>query len=223
MAFLILNKTQADIVRGRHGNYSELQPVLLPDSNYALPEECKDDPDLAEVKDQLSFVTEIQSIEQLPEIGSNGICQAGMLYYYSDPDIESGNYSGMVKCVQTHIRTIFKPQETPALFSFFRENSDTLEWIPNEYVELGWKRMYNGVQYEVIQKHQTLETWTPTATLSVLWKSLAPPTGAWAVGIAYKVNDLVTYQGSTYKCLQSHTSIISWNPVATLNVLWKKQ
>jgi hypothetical protein len=68
----------------------------------------------------------------------------------------------------------------------------------------------------------TLENWTPTETLGTLWKSLAPATGEWKVGVAYKVNDIVTYQGKTYKWLQAHTSISTWHPVATINVLWKQ-
>lgn len=35
----------------------------------------------------------------------------------------------------------------------------------------------------------------------------------WAVGVAYTVGELVTYQGHTYKCLQAHTSQAGWDPV----------
>lgn len=223
MAYLILTKEQADQVRGRHGLYSELQPVLLPDGKYALPEECKNDPDLAEVKGNLEVVTEIKSILQLPEAGSNEPVYADTIYYYSDPDdIESAaQNSGMVICVQDHNRTIYRPQETPALFSFYRENTDDLEWIENEHVQLGWKRWYSGTQYEVIQAHQTLSTWTPVVTLGTLWKSLST-SSEWAVGIAYSVNDEVTYLGNTYICLQAHTSQIGWNPVS-VPALWQLQ
>ena len=40
--------------------------------------------------------------------------------------------------------------------------------------------------------------------------------------VAYKVNDIVTYQSKTYKCLQAHTSQQTWNPVAAAS-LWKLQ
>ncbi len=36
--------------------------------------------------------------------------------------------------------------------------------------------------------------------------------GAWAPNVAYAVNDTVTYAGSTYKCLQAHTSLTGWEP-----------
>lgn len=216
--YLILNKTQADTVRGNHGNYSELNPILLPDGTYALPEDCKDDPDLIGVKDQLEVVSDIRPIPKLPAMG--GLCEAGKLYYYHEGT--EGGYSGFVKCVQTHNRTEHAVETIPALFSFFRENSDTLEWIENEYVYIGWKRIYQGIQYEVIQEHMTLNSWTPTATLSTFWRSLAPPSAEWQVGVAYKVNDIVTYNNKIYKCLQAHTSISTWYPSA-VPALWGLQ
>lgn len=40
--------------------------------------------------------------------------------------------------------------------------------------------------------------------------------------LAYKTGDLVTYQGSTYKCLQGHTSQAGWEPPA-VPAMWQKQ
>ncbi|WP_326102165.1 carbohydrate-binding protein [Paenibacillus apiarius] len=31
--------------------------------------------------------------------------------------------------------------------------------------------------------------------------------GAWAEGTAYRLNDKVAYNGTLYKCVQSHTSL----------------
>jgi chitodextrinase len=44
--------------------------------------------------------------------------------------------------------------------------------------------------------------------------------GAWAPNTAYAVGDTVTYNGSTYQCLQAHTSIVSWEP-PNVPALWK--
>lgn len=44
--------------------------------------------------------------------------------------------------------------------------------------------------------------------------------GAWATGVAYAVGDTVTYAGSTYKCLQAHTSQSDWTPPA-VPALWQ--
>lgn len=51
------------------------------------------------------------------------------------------------------------------------------------------------------------------------------PTGAfaaneWQPNTAYNVGDLVTYNGSTYKCLQSHTSLVGWEP-PRVPALWQ--
>lgn len=54
-------------------------------------------------------------------------------------------------------------------------------------------------------------TATPTATSSVK---------AWAAGTAYKVGDLVTYGGVTYRCLQAHTALVGWEP-PNVPALWQ--
>lgn len=151
--------------------------------------------------------------EDLPEFGIQ--CVKDKYYLYK---------GDVLKCRQTHNRTIYEPKDTPALFSFFRDNSDQLEWIAGEQVEVGWMRIYNGTKYEVIQAHQTQEDWTPIATLNVLWKVYVDPLAGneWQIGVAYKVNDIVTYQGSTYKCLQAHTSQTGWTPIA-VPALWQLQ
>lgn len=45
--------------------------------------------------------------------------------------------------------------------------------------------------------------------------------GAWAPNTAYAVNDTVTYSGSTYTCLQAHTSLVGWEP-SNVPALWSK-
>ena len=60
--------------------------------------------------------------------------------------------------------------------------------------------------------------------LSLYFTSLTPANaaarGAWAPNTAYAVNDTVTYSGSTYTCLQAHTSLTGWEP-ANVPALWK--
>src|SRR5690348_16637815 len=41
----------------------------------------------------------------------------------------------------------------------------------------------------------------------------------WAANTAYKVGDLVRYNGHIYKCLQAHTSLSTWTPSA-VPALW---
>lgn len=220
MSVLILNKTQAASIKGRHGIYSALIPDMLPDGTYVLPIECIDDPDLKDVKTKLQDIFKTGSVAEIHSLPRTGeLCEAGIIYFWERTIEEPDEFPTLVKCVQTHNKTIFKPDETPALFSFFRKNSDTLEWITNEYVQVGWKRIYQVIQYEVIQAHQTQITWNPIATLGVLWRSLAPPTGDLKAGVAYKINDVVMYLGKKYKCRQAHTSQVGWQP-PNVPALW---
>jgi hypothetical protein len=132
-------------------------------------------------------------------------------------------YEGRMCCVrQAHSsQADWPPPLVPALFQVWRDNADTLlPWVAGERVEVGWQRSYDGSDYAVIQAHVSQVDYTPLETLGTLWSLVMPPTADWAVGVAYKVGDHVIYLGNEYICLQAHTSIQTWNPVATLNVLW---
>lgn len=43
----------------------------------------------------------------------------------------------------------------------------------------------------------------------------------WKARYAYKLNDLVSYQGSIYKCITAHTSLVSWEP-PNVPALWSR-
>ncbi|HEY2794113.1 MAG TPA: glycosyl hydrolase family 18 protein, partial [Micromonosporaceae bacterium] len=63
----------------------------------------------------------------------------------------------------------------------------------------------------------------PTTAPPTTAPPTSPPPGnapAWVANHAYKIGDLVTYQGHTYKCLQAHTSLVGWEP-ATTPALWQ--
>ena len=103
-----------------------------------------------------------------PPLPSSGTLKIGEIYSY-------GNGAVMVR--QSHERTIYPPEQTPALFSFYRDNASAeLAWMEGEKVEAGWKRTYGGKTYECLQSHQTQDDWTPTATLNVLWRVYVDPT-----------------------------------------------
>lgn len=54
-----------------------------------------------------------------------------------------------------------------------------------------------------------------------LWTELVEPDpGAWAPGQSVVVDDLRTYQGVTYRCIQSHTTQRGWHPPA-VPALWE--
>jgi len=146
-----------------------------------------------------------------PPLPSSGFLEVGRIFSYNN---------GAVMVRQSHERTIYTPEETPALFSFYRDNASAeLAWMDGEKVEVGWKRTYGGKTYECLQAHQTQADWTPDK-VPALWKEVViPTTGEWAVGVAYKVGDEVMYLGKKYRCRQAHTSIATWTPTAAAS-LW---
>ena len=97
---------------------------------------------------------------------------------------------------------------------------------------------YQGNTYQCLQAHTSESGWDPADT-AALWTPLArdaadtgttsttssvtsAPT-AWSGNfISYKIGDLVSYQGSTYKCIQAHTSESGWDPADT-EALWTRQ
>ncbi len=59
------------------------------------------------------------------------------------------------------------------------------------------------------------------STFCVALPASAAARGAWAANTAYAVNDTVTYSGSTYTCIQAHTSLVGWEP-SNVPALWQK-
>ena len=108
--YIIITKAQADSIRGRHGIYSAIEPVELPDGNFMVPERCIDDPDLKEVKSKLQeYVrpakTNVQDIEDLPKDGKQ--IYKDRIYKYSED--KEGGYNGLV--IATKDFTVTKDQK----------------------------------------------------------------------------------------------------------------
>lgn len=123
-----------------------------------------------------------------PALPEFGWLEEGKIYSYAN---------GAVMVRQPHERTIYAPELTPALFSFYREISEGQEWIPQENVELNVTRTFEGKTYKCIQPHTTQSDFTPTATMGVLWvevvetnPEIKPP--QWVSGDYYKY--VVGYQ-----------------------------
>lgn len=220
MKVVLLTEAGANAIRGSYGKFSAIDPVKLPDGQYMIPARCMTDPDLADALEAIQTnMQDHTEILPLPEQGEE--CVAGFLYQWDDPNqtFDDEPLSNVIKCIQTHNRTEHDPRTIPALFSFFRVNADDLEWIENEFVEVGWKRVYEGNTYTVIQAHQTLPGWTPDV-VPALWSLDVAPSEDWQVGVSYAVGDEVTYEGTLYRCLQAHTSIAGWQP-PNVPALWQ--
>ena len=111
----------------------------------------------------LNYETKVSSTI-FPPLPSTGWLEQGVIYSYNN---------GAVMVRQPHERTIYHPEQTPALFSFYRDNASAeLAWMDCEKVEKGWKRTFGGKTYECLQPHQTQSDYTPTATIGVLWKEV---------------------------------------------------
>jgi len=146
----------------------------------------------------------------LPAAGTE--LQAGEIYGYA---------GGLVIVRQSHTRTEHAPADVPALFSVYRAGGGVQAWIANEPVMIGTHRTYGGVEYVCLRAHTTQADWTPPAT-PALWQVYTAPSVNWAVGVAYKVGDIVTYtpDGKRYRCLQAHTSQAGWTP-PVVPALWQ--
>lgn len=158
-------------------------------------------------------VSKAVDYKPLPPAGTQ--LQAGEIYGYN---------GGLVIVRQTHIRTEHRPEDVPALFSVYRaDQTGPLAWVANERVEVGTLRTYGGKTWKCLQAHTTQVDWTPPQVPALWADATVQPPGVWAVGVAYKVGDIVTYtpNGLTYQCLQAHTSQATWTPPA-VPALWKK-
>ncbi|WP_433722706.1 lytic polysaccharide monooxygenase [Actinoplanes sp. CA-051413] len=66
----------------------------------------------------------------------------------------------------------------------------------------------------------TAPTAAPTATTKAPAVPIAEDGKKWAPSVAYRTGDKVTYEGKTYQCRQSHSSIRSWEPSIYTLALW---
>ena len=142
-----------------------------------------------------------------PALPDNGEVKEGEIYSYNN---------GAVMVVQDHERTIYAPELTPALFSFYRPNPEGTEWIAGEQVALNSTRTYGGKTYKCIQAHQAQDGWKPDST-PALWQEVivtpdipvwVQPTGAHD---AYNIGNKVRFDGKVY---ESIVNANVWSPTA---------
>jgi hypothetical protein len=85
---IIITPEQAELIRGKHGKYSRIEPVILPDGNYIVPEACINDPDLISVKNTLNSMRGKE--QEIKEIKDTETIQEGTIATAAD---------GLVMCV----------------------------------------------------------------------------------------------------------------------------
>jgi len=165
-------------------------------------------------EDEAAFLEAVSAIvpggyNPLPAMGEP--IEAGKIYSHN------GEF---VIARQGHTRTEHAPADVPALFATHRPGQGALEWVENEPVTIGTIRVRDGTEYRCIQTHQTQTGWEPE-NAPALWELIPndPVAGEWASGAAYAVDDVVTYGGTDYRCLQSHTAQVGWEP-PNVPALW---
>jgi chitinase len=67
----------------------------------------------------------------------------------------------------------------------------------------------------------TPPTTSPTTRPPTTPPTTPPGSTTWAAGHAYKVGDVVTYAGVSYRCLQAHTAQTGWEP-PIVPALWQR-
>ncbi len=142
------------------------------------------------------FLSEILPYaNEFPDLPDSGMLEEGIIY----------NWNGQAVIVrQSHERTIYDPDQTPALFLFYQEGAGTLGWIVGEQVEVGMKREYDGTVYSCIQPHVTQAEWTPD-TATALWDEVQEGIEEWVQPTgqhdAYNTGDKVIFEGHIWESL----------------------
>lgn len=155
MSHIIIDKAKADSIRGKHGKYSAIEPVAMPDGNYIVPTACITDPDLVTVKTSLEGMDDVkQDITDLPDVGQPVV--AGKIYRYSTEEM-----SKLLIAVQSHTRMDYPPKDTPALFMGVREPFGL--WVQPlgsfDVYNKGDKVTFEGKRYESTIDNNV---WLPT-------------------------------------------------------------
>jgi hypothetical protein len=91
--------------------------------------------------------------------------------------------------------------------------------IPKTYGNALFNKGYNGQKVGFLWVDFTMRV-----VFDDIFPSEPPEQGdPWKAGVWYNVGDLVTYNGSTWKCVYAHTSYSHWYPGAPGLWFWQKQ
>jgi chitin-binding protein len=78
---------------------------------------------------------------------------------------------------------------------------------------------YSCVDLNIGGGGSTTAPTTPPTTAPTTAPTTPPAGGSWAAGTAYRVGDVVTYGGRSYRCIQAHTALPGWEP-PNVPALW---
>lgn len=116
------------------------------------------------------------------------------------------SYDGILyTCRQAHTAIVsWEPPNVPAL------------WLPGDSAPSVSPSVTPSVSPSVTPS--VLPSVAPSVAPSVVPSSV--PAGVWTPGTSYTVGQVVSYNGSTYTCLQAHTALVGWEP-PNVPALWK--
>lgn len=130
------------------------------------------------------------------EVLVNGtLCDAATVY-----DLER-----RVELLESIVLAAHPPSQTP------------IAWPASQPIQPLGLITYNGQTYKNISGAWLVDG---PDVYPIGWALQGAQVSAWAVGVAYKVGDQVSYSGHTYQCLQAHTSQATWDP-ADAPSLWQ--
>ena len=92
-------------------------------------------------------------------------------------------------------------------------SATTPEWKPGLSLAVGDTVMYGSSMFVVVQAHTTQAGWEPGTATQALYRRVQPEGSTeWQPDTDYATGAECTYEGSTYTCLQGHTSQTGWEP-----------
>lgn len=176
-------------------------------------------------------------VRSRPEWRPNVDVEAGDVLFFE------GNLYEVIEGKSHRTQADWTPPKARSLFKRYYNPDAVEEWVQpladfDSYRE-GARAILDGYYWTSLIDNNV---WRPGAPgTEALWQrggvvlpdgsegEPEPVTEEWKVGVAYKGDntlgagngDVRTYQGSTYRCLQSHTSQVGWQP-PNAPALWLK-
>lgn len=156
-------------------------------------------------------------VGRLAWVQDHALWYAGMAVAPPAVVLHDGN---LYRCLQAHTtQSDWSPDATPALWTRYYTPGETPAWVQptggHDAWPLGAHVMHNGQEWV---SDLPDNVWEPGVHGWSLVDGGGAP-GEWQPGVAYVIGDEVTYQGTSYRCRQAHTSQVGWEPPA-VPALW---
>jgi protocatechuate 3,4-dioxygenase beta subunit len=140
---------------------------------------------------------------------------------YALTTIVPGLYPGRTRHIHVKVQAPGQPILTTQLY-FPGEPRNSTDAYYDPRLEMTVQQVGTGEQavfdFVLDVAGSTTPPTTPTTPPTT---PTTPPGGTWAPGVAYPAGQQVTYDGTAYRCVQSHTSMTGWEP-PNVPALWQR-